>query len=114
MARKGPVVRHTKVTDETRASRKILKCFIDQVEKRMHDMVVKGAINGVDLCINENIEIKGEALLAIRKKLLSTVKTGMEARRNLEPEIAIYAAIVWFMRQEKTRRDQILSEWGAY
>jgi len=38
----------------------------------------------------------------------------MEARRNLEPEIAIYAAIVWFMRQEKTRRDQILSEWGAY
>lgn len=114
MARKGPIVRHANKSEETRAGRKILKCFTDKMQKQLNDMITSGVLKKKDLCADDNAEITGVQLLAIRKKLASTIKNGMLERKNMEPEIAIYTAILWFMRLEKTRRDQILNEWGAY
>lgn len=109
--KKGPTIRHTSHTEETRAIKKIINTFIEHMSLAGNRLVTDKKVNKKDLAVGDAI-VPGVRLLNARKKLAGAIKSGMLEKKNMEPEIAVYAAIVWFLRLEKSKRDKIIDEWG--
>lgn len=108
---KGPKVSHVSYGDEARAIRKVITNFTDAMQLTANRMINSREIGKEELGI-DNSQINGEKLLNLRKKLVQAIKSGMLDKNDMEPEIAVYAATIWFMRLEKDRRDRIVNEWS--
>jgi len=100
----APKIRHTKSNlKEKNMLNGVMKHFInDAVLPKAHAKLHAG-MSGWD---------NPDNLLELRKQLAATVKAGMYDREDLEEDIALLAAFVWFNRLAEERRRLIEAEWG--
>ena len=105
---KKPVVRHNLDREVRNGVSKILRAFIKELGEQKEKMIVKKYIRKEHLFKDE--ATRGEILLSLRKKLVFTLRKGMLEREDLEVEIGVLAAMVWFGRQKKEQQDSILNE----
>ena len=108
MSKQGPKIRHIDSRGDFRSINLLLNNFIKKINEVAADSLQKGELNkSVLLVSDDSLE---NTLLIFRKKLASTIKSGMLERKDKEPEVAFYSAIVWFLRQEKETRERIMDE----
>lgn len=102
---RGPIVRHSEDKELKNGASRILKAFTKEVELHREGLIEKKYIKK-EYLFKEDIE--GKTLLELRKKLIFTLRKGMLERQDLEVEIGVLAAFVWFGRQSKETQDKIL------
>lgn len=87
-------------------SRAVVRSFLKEVDKEFERQ-----IDGVGKYLKAPTD---ESMLAGRKCLVQKVKVGMLDRKDQEIQIAVQAMIVWWMRLEKERRDEMIAdtEWN--
>lgn len=108
---KGPRVMHTDNSEQKRAMKRILKRFIRELEPRALDLVNTKKIEKDQLIPPKEGTFPGLMLLKSRKALMNIIKVGMEQRKDRETEIAVFAALVWFERQDIKLQREIVEEW---
>jgi hypothetical protein len=100
-----PRIRHSTIARDMRVFRSLLKVFADEVEKEAMKRFKKGHWT------ESWKSITPENLLVQRREMVARVKQGMLERRDLEIEIALQAAIVWYLRLEDNKRARLLELW---
>jgi hypothetical protein len=102
-----PVVRHTPTRPNVRAFESVLKKFTESMVSLYQKRLVDNG--GKDLPWQSH---QAEDLLELRKMLRDSVREGILERKDQEETIAMLAAMVWFSRQEMTRRYDIMKDWS--
>jgi hypothetical protein len=97
-----PKIRHSTAGKDVRKLKRLLHAFVKEAENK----TARNLHRGVKL-VNLQ-DASEENLLAQRKELVSLVKAGMLKREDKEIEIAVQAAIVWFLRLEEAKQRRIL------
>lgn len=103
---KKPVIKHSMDKELKNGIKKILKAFTKELEEQKEKFIKEKYLKKEHLFKDENV--KSDVLLSLRKKLVFTLRKGMLERDDLEAEIAVLAAMVWFGRQKKEDRDKVL------
>lgn len=85
--------------------------FMKMVKNQGVRMIKNGEIK-IDFDPNESLDLSGERLLALRKWLVKSVKSGMIERKDQEEKIALLAMLVWFNRLDVEQKAQIIATWG--
>jgi hypothetical protein len=101
-----PKIKHVDGRATRILSRAVVRSFLKEVEK---DFDRRMAALGPFMQAPTDASILKE-----RKELVQKVKIGMLDRKDQEIQIAVQAMIVWWMRLEKERRDQMIAdtEWN--
>lgn len=103
---RGPIVRHNIDKNLKNGVRRIVKEFYKQLDTQAEKFVTQKKLRNEHLFKDETV--KADVLKALRQKLVYTLRKGMLEREDLETEIAVLAAMVWFGRQKKELQDRIL------
>lgn len=93
---------HTTVQKDRKKLRVIVQSFAQKMAERIN------SFKNIDPKIFEHTD---ETLLKYRKELVDSVKKGMLERKDLELEIAITSAVIWFMRLSKDEQDRVTNLW---
>lgn len=100
----NPVVRCKNTAADRKRLKRILSYFLKNIEEKEFKKIFNGG--APIFCETE------DDLLSLRRKLWNTAKSGMIGRNDLELEIGLYAALVWYNRLEISRRQAIEEEWA--
>lgn len=95
-----PKIIHTNIAKQQRKFTAVMTMFTKAMVVQAPDMVGK-----------RTFEVSDENLLKHRKALVARIKEGMLERKDMELEIATLAAIVWFLRLDKKRQEQVEGLW---
>lgn len=104
-----PKVKHSTKTKDLARIRKILKHFAGEIGQRLAsaDSLPAGLFDST----GQGLLRDRSKLKDLRGELVEVIKNGMLARKDLELEIGLWAAIVWYNRLEKEKQDH-MEEWG--
>lgn len=104
---KNPVVRHNLDKELKNGVKKIIKAFTKELEVQQEKFIKEKYLKKEHLF--KDVEtVRADVLCSLRKKLVFTIRKGMLERDDLETEIGVLAAMVWFGRQKKENQDRIL------
>jgi HD-GYP domain-containing protein (c-di-GMP phosphodiesterase class II) len=103
---KSPVIKHNLDKELKNGVKKIVKAFTKKLEDQEEKFIGQKYIKKEHLFKDD--KIRADVLCSLRKKLVFTLRKGMLERDDLETEIAVLAAMVWFGRLKKEQQDQIL------
>ena len=93
-------IRHTPVAKYRKQFRSVMEAFAKEVSHSSDSYV--------DL---QTFATNDTNLLTHRRALVRMVKEGMLERKDMEPEIAMLAAIVWYLRLDKARQERVMGMW---
>jgi hypothetical protein len=97
-----PKIKHSTLARDRRRLRLIVHAFAKKmVERAERFKVIDPEVFAPD----------SDVLLKYRKGLVQAVKSGMLERQDLELEIGISSALVWFMRLTKEEQDRVTDLW---
>lgn len=104
---KNPTVTHNLDKELKNGVRKIVKAFTKKLEDQ-EDIFIKSKYLRKEHLFKDD-KVRADVLCSLRKKLVFTIRKGMLERDDLETEIGVLAAMVWFGRLKKEQQDQILN-----
>jgi len=102
------ITRHLNTSLEKKKIRRLMNAFVKQMTKTATQHVIKN--RGAEESLFGWDKYSDENLLNMRRRLVRVVKEGVHERQNKEEEIALVAAMVWFLRLKQEERDRMM-EW---
>lgn len=103
---KSPVIKHSLDRELKSGVKKIIKEFFKELNTQGEKFIVEKKLRKEHLFKDD--EVRVEILRTLRQKLVYTLRKGMLEREDLETEIGVLAAMVWFGRLKKERQSRIL------
>lgn len=108
--KKPTTIHNTKRKQLLADLRHVFDAFNKEMKEEAEKMVLEGKLKK-DYLLKAD-DVGGPMLLELRRKLVYSIRKGMLQRKDLETNVGILAALIWFGRCEKEKADRILEDWG--